>query len=129
MGKYAVLERGEEFSRCRHVCTGYEMDILTKYLFTGEERFLEVLELVGSNPKTHYGRFMALRLYEITGKKKFLERFKNDMLLEKVVPRLENFRGNACNLRLKGMAWKQYDFIREDTRFRELEETLKKYAE
>ncbi|MBQ4651384.1 MAG: metallophosphoesterase [Oscillospiraceae bacterium] len=32
-----VLERGEEFSRCRHVRTGYEMDILTKYLFTGEE--------------------------------------------------------------------------------------------
>ena len=29
-----VLERGEEFSRCRHVRTGYEMDILTKYLFT-----------------------------------------------------------------------------------------------
>ena len=32
-----VLERGEEFSRCRHVRTGYEMDILTKYLFTGDE--------------------------------------------------------------------------------------------
>jgi len=31
-----VLQRGEEFSRCRHVRTGYEMDILTKYLFTGE---------------------------------------------------------------------------------------------
>ncbi len=30
-----VLERGEEFSRCRHRRTGYEMDILTKYLFTG----------------------------------------------------------------------------------------------
>ena len=29
-----VLERGEEFSRCRHVRTGYELDILTKYLFT-----------------------------------------------------------------------------------------------
>ena len=29
-----VLERGEEFSRCRHVRTGYEMDILTKYLFS-----------------------------------------------------------------------------------------------
>ena len=27
----------QEFSRCRHVRTGYEMDILTKYLFTGEE--------------------------------------------------------------------------------------------
>ena len=30
-----VLSRGEEFSRCRHLRTGYEMDILTKYLFTG----------------------------------------------------------------------------------------------
>ena len=32
-----VLNRGEEFSRCRHVRTGYEMDILTKYLFTDDE--------------------------------------------------------------------------------------------
>ena len=32
-----VLKRGEEFSRCRHVRTGYEMDILTKYLFTQDE--------------------------------------------------------------------------------------------
>ena len=32
-----VLERGPEFSRCRHVRTGYELDILTKYLFTDEE--------------------------------------------------------------------------------------------
>ena len=32
-----VLNRGAEFSHCRHVRTGYEMDILTKYLFTGEE--------------------------------------------------------------------------------------------
>ena len=31
-----VLQRGEEFSRCRHIRTGYEMDILTRYLFTGE---------------------------------------------------------------------------------------------
>ena len=28
-----VLERGEEFSRCRHKRSGYEMDILTKYLY------------------------------------------------------------------------------------------------
>ncbi len=27
-----ILERGEEFSKCRHVRTGYVMDILTKYL-------------------------------------------------------------------------------------------------
>ena len=32
-----VLERGEEFSRCRHIRTGYEMDILTRYLFSGRE--------------------------------------------------------------------------------------------
>ena len=35
--KVKVLERGEEFSHCRHVRTGYEMDILTKYLFTDHE--------------------------------------------------------------------------------------------
>ena len=32
-----VLERGEEFSHCRHIRTGYEMDILTRYLFSGGE--------------------------------------------------------------------------------------------
>ena len=32
-----VLRRGEEFSRCRHVRTGWEMDILTKYLYSEEE--------------------------------------------------------------------------------------------
>lgn len=42
-----VLCRGEEFSRCRHVRTGYEMDILTKYLFTEEE-------ITGCNDCTDY---------------------------------------------------------------------------
>lgn len=32
-----VLKRGEEFSLCRHVRTGYEMEILTKYLYSDEE--------------------------------------------------------------------------------------------
>ena len=32
-----VLRRGDEFSRCRHVRTGYEMDILTKYIYTDED--------------------------------------------------------------------------------------------
>ncbi len=32
-----VLMRGEEFSHCRHVRTGYEMDILSKYLFSDSE--------------------------------------------------------------------------------------------
>ena len=32
-----VLRRGVEFSRCRHERTGYELDILTKYLFTDNE--------------------------------------------------------------------------------------------
>ena len=31
--KVEILERGEEFSRVRHVRTGYELDILTKYLY------------------------------------------------------------------------------------------------
>ena len=42
-----VLQRGEEFSRCRHVRTGYEMDILTKYLFTEQE-------ITGCNDCTDY---------------------------------------------------------------------------
>lgn len=42
-----VLERGEEFSRCRHIRTGYEMDILTKYLFSGED-------ICGCNDCTDY---------------------------------------------------------------------------
>lgn len=32
-----VLSRGEEFSHCRHIRTGYEMDILTKYLYSDED--------------------------------------------------------------------------------------------
>lgn len=32
-----VLQRGEEFSRVRHERTGYELDILTKYLYGTEE--------------------------------------------------------------------------------------------
>lgn len=32
-----VLRRGGEFSLCRHIRTGYEMEILTKYLFSDEE--------------------------------------------------------------------------------------------
>jgi len=35
--KVRVLERGEEFSLCRHIRTGYEMEILTKYLYTEDE--------------------------------------------------------------------------------------------
>lgn len=33
--KVQVLERGAEFCRCRHIRTGYEMDILTKYVYGG----------------------------------------------------------------------------------------------
>ena len=32
-----VLERGGEFSHCRHVSDGYELDILTKYLYSNDE--------------------------------------------------------------------------------------------
>ncbi len=42
-----VLRRGEEFSLCRHLRTGYEMEILTKYLFTDGE-------ITGCNDCTDY---------------------------------------------------------------------------
>ena len=42
-----VLRRGQEFSLCRHVRTGYEMDILTRYLFTESE-------VTGCNDSTDY---------------------------------------------------------------------------
>ena len=45
--KVQVLERGEEFSHCRHIRTGYEMDILTKYLFKDSE-------ITGCNDSTDY---------------------------------------------------------------------------
>lgn len=35
--KVRVLRRGAEFSLCRHIRTGYEMWILTKYLYTDED--------------------------------------------------------------------------------------------
>ena len=42
-----VLRRGAEFSLCRHLRTGYEMEILTKYLFSDEE-------ITGCNDCTDY---------------------------------------------------------------------------
>ena len=42
-----VLRRGKEFSLCRHVRTGYEMEILTKYLFSDGE-------ITGCNDCTDY---------------------------------------------------------------------------
>ena len=42
-----VLRRGAEFSLCRHLRTGYEMEILTKYLFTDGE-------ITGCNDCTDY---------------------------------------------------------------------------
>lgn len=60
-----VLNRGEEFSRCRHVRTGYEMDILTKYLFTSDT-------ITGCNDSTDYILPVkagdTLRIVEHTGR-------------------------------------------------------------
>ncbi|MBQ3126068.1 MAG: hypothetical protein IJC15_03270, partial [Clostridia bacterium] len=41
----------------------------------------------------------------------------------------KNYKGNACNNRLTGLSWKGYDFIREDARFRRVEEILRAHAE
>lgn len=66
-----VLERGKEFSRCRHIRTGYEMDILTKYLFT-EDR------ITGCNDTTDYvlpvNAGDTLRIVERTGRGVFAKK-------------------------------------------------------
>ena len=41
----------------------------------------------------------------------------------------KNFKGNACNVRLKELEWNIFDFIRETPRFKEIVYLLKKYAE
>ena len=41
----------------------------------------------------------------------------------------KNFKGNACNLRLQGLEWSGFDFVREDERFRRIVEQLKQHAE
>ncbi len=60
-----VLRRGDEFSRCRHIRTGYEMDILTKYLFTEDA-------VTGCNDSTDYilpvRAGETLRIVERTGR-------------------------------------------------------------
>lgn len=40
-----------------------------------------------------------------------------------------NYKGNTCNLRLSDMEWSCYDFVREDERFKHIEENLHKHAE
>ncbi|MDE5892328.1 MAG: helix-turn-helix transcriptional regulator [Acetatifactor sp.] len=43
--------------------------------------------------------------------------------------RTQNYRGNACNLRLDELKRKEYDFLREDKRFMELEKELQGKAQ
>lgn len=54
-----VLQRGEEFSRCRHVRTGYEMDILTKYLFSDGE-FTDCNDCTDYVPRLRRGDIVSL---------------------------------------------------------------------
>lgn len=41
----------------------------------------------------------------------------------------KNYKGNDCNLRLKALEDKKFDFVREDDRFKEIVSELKRYAE
>lgn len=41
----------------------------------------------------------------------------------------KNYKGNACNLRLSGLTWQGYDFLRDAPRFRAVEALLRQYAE
>lgn len=41
----------------------------------------------------------------------------------------KNFKGNACNMRLSGLKWNCYDFIREEERFKAIVAKLEEFAE
>ncbi len=41
----------------------------------------------------------------------------------------KNYKGNACNMRLKRMEWKEFDFVRDDPRFAKITALLKSHAE
>lgn len=42
---------------------------------------------------------------------------------------VQNYKGNACNLRLKELEWNCYDFVRKDKRFQKIVGDLETYAE
>ena len=41
----------------------------------------------------------------------------------------QNYKGNACNLRLKDLQWHVFDFVRSSPRFTQLSDTLKANAD
>ena len=70
------------------------------YLLTGDHRALEVLKETAGSPYFYYGRFVAIRLWEITGEKKYLEKalknIRDEIDLSKAQPfRQNNFRFNS----------------------------------
>ena len=52
-----------------------------------------------------------------------------DRLTYEPAKTVKNYKGNSCNTRLKEFEWSCFDFVRESDEFKELTETLKKYAE
>ena len=54
-----VLHRGDEFSHCRHVRTGYEMDILTKYLY-GDGELVECNDCTDYEPELKPGDTVSI---------------------------------------------------------------------
>ena len=80
---------------------GYAPDAwVYHYLLTGDRRALEVLEETASSPLFYYGRFVAARLWEITGKEKYLKKahynIKKEIDLSKPYPfHQNNFRFNS----------------------------------
>ena len=66
-----VIKRGEEFSRCRHVRTGYEMDILTKYLY-GEGELVRVNDCTDYVPEVFPGD--EISIVETTSRGYFIKR-------------------------------------------------------
>ena len=80
---------------------GYAPDAwVYHYLLTGDHRALEVLKETLSSPLFYYGRFVAVRLWEITGDRKYLKlaqsNIKKEIDLSRPYPfKQNNFRFNS----------------------------------
>ncbi len=93
---------------------GYALDsALYMYLLTGEHRALEVVK--NSARTAFYGRYINIRLWELTGEQEYLERAEKYLQTDEPFPKAENFRGNSYD----SPGYIFYDSIRPNDLLRE----------
>lgn len=93
---------------------GYALDsALYMYLLTGEHRALEVVK--NSARTAFYGRYINIRLWELTGEQEYLDRAEKYLQEDEPFPKAENFRGNSYD----SPGYIFYDSIRPNGLLRE----------